>query len=251
MRMILVLLCASLWVRGAEEALSWDFTMEPGAKVEIETFKGLIDIQTHASQDITVRALIRPDGDDCDPTTVEVFARERGGGVHIWIEHHPNGNDGFMGVFKNKSYTAPFVDFTILMPDNARLEIDDHKSQYDIQAPLGSVQISTHKGEGTISNVRSDFELDTHKGVFDIHVTKLDDIDVDTYKGHITVNVAQAQDFDLRAETYKGELEFKGRPVTVVNEEDREKTADYREGSGSNSIRLETYKGTIELIFED
>lgn len=239
-------------VRAAEEAESWEFTMKPGAELELETFKGVIDIQTHDAPTIIIRADVRPDGDDCDPRSVEVFARERGGGgVHVWIEHHPGEEQGFLGVFKTKSYTAPFVDFTIVMPDDARIQIDDHKSEYKISAPSGSISIDTHKGTGWISNVRSNLDLDTHKGEFDIEVQHLEDIDIDTYKGDITVTVHRAMDFEVRAETHKGDLSFDGRNIDVMTDEDGEKTVDHREGAASHTIQLETYKGTIDLIFKD
>jgi hypothetical protein len=155
----------------------------------------------------------------------------------------------FGNSFLGESFSLPYVDFEILVPEDAELDLSSHKSRFDINVPSGRIVLQSHKGTGTIRGVRNDLDLETHKGKFDVQVETLHDLQIQTHKGDIDVAIRNAHDFSVRGASHKGRLEFSGIDVPV-RREGRSSLVSHRIGSGRQKIDLSTHKGTIHLTFE-
>jgi DUF4097 and DUF4098 domain-containing protein YvlB len=148
--------------------------------------------------------------------------------------------------------TLPLVDFDITVPDDCALDLSSHKSEFDVSAPAGRIEIESHKGFGDIRGVRNDFDLDTHKGEFQVEVVQLTDLEVETHKGDVEVTIRGAKDFTIRGDSHEGRLRFQGRDIQVERDPDSDEIeVRHQEGSGRHHIDVSTHKGTIEVEFLD
>jgi len=233
-----------------ERTYDKEFQVSAGAQLSLDCHKGTIQIRTHAQPVIQVYARIYPDQGQ-DPALEDLLEiRERSGAAYVSLEVE-YGDSGSIGRgLLGKSTTLPLVDFEIMVPDDAALELDSHKATFDVEAGSGPVTVDSHKGGGTIRGVRGDFRLDTHKGRFGVEVEELAGIEVDTHKGEVEVAILSAGDFSIRGESHDGTLRFEGRDVEVVRD-DHDVRVDYSEGSGQNRIVLSTHDGTITFRFVD
>lgn len=229
------------------------------ARLELESHKGKIHIETGDVSTIQMTARIYPDqGSVEDLEYVEIRTNHSDRRVSIEVDYDTNSMERSQregsGLIQSWEGTSlPFVDFDIVVPRKASLELESHKSTFEVQAPSGEIQISTHKGEGKIFGVRSDFELSTHKGEFDIEIDELFDLDIETHKGQIDVLLHGANDFRIRGESHKGRLEFAGHDIRVHRDDDdnNELWVSETVGSGEHSIKVDTHKGSIKLDFRN
>lgn len=249
---ILVMVMVAATAFANERSFNEEFNVSADAKLSLDCHKGNIKIRTHSQSVISVQARIYPDQGESPEAVDYLKINTRAGDdwVSVDVDFDPP-SKGFGGLLGDQ-ITMPMVDFEILIPDAAALELSSHKAHFDVEAGTGRVEVESHKGTGTIKGVRNDFELETHKGEFQIEVLELADMELETHKGDIEVVIHGAHDFVIRGETHKGKLSFEGRDVKVArdDDDDEELSVDYREGSGSNRIDISTHKGSINLRFQ-
>ena len=241
---------------GAERVIDKPFEVNPAAQLSLECHKGEIKIRTGAVSSIQVHAKIYPDeGPDADLELVRLDISNSSSYVRIEVDYDvkamemQRGSDE-SGILRGSNWVSlPFVDFDIVVPDGASLDLESNKSTFDVQAPAGEVTIDSHKGTGTVTRVRNDFELDTHKGEFDVEIDKMGDLEIDTHKGDVRVVIHNARDFRLRAETDSGDLDFIGYPVRIERDDDHGKYAVESVGTGEHRVNLDTHKGKIKIDF--
>lgn len=246
--LLLALTC--LVATGSERFYEEEFPVTPGARLELESFKGQITLRSDEGSTVRVSARIYAEGDTrpelVDYMEIEAQARES----YVELSAELDQDEAEDAELLGKSWSQPSVDWEIILPDHMSVEIESHKSDFDLQVPAGRIEIESHKGEGTIRGVRGRFELETHKGEFEVEILELSQVEVETHKGSIDLAVHGATDLALSGESHKGKLEFEGRDI-MVEEEDGETFVEYREGDGSRSIELETHEGKIRVRFLD
>ncbi len=250
--MILGLVAATATGFANERTFEKEFEVGAAAELSLDSHKGSIRIRTHGQSVISVSARIYPDNGE-NPELVDlVEIKTRAGSDYVSIDvEYPNSKGSFGGLIGGQ-VTQPLVDFDIMIPDDASLRLDSHKSTFDVEAGSGEVEVESHKGTGTIRGVRNNLELETHKGRFTIEILQLADLALETHKGDIEVSIQGAYDFSISGDSHDGDLRFSGRDIPVEKEHDHHGVeVDYREGSGRNRIRLSTHDGTIELHFVD
>ena len=239
------------------------FEVDSGARLSLECYKGEIKIRTGDVSSIQMHARIYPDeGPVSDLEHVMIETSGRGDYVHIEVEYDEdamksrNSGDGLLSSWNGTS--LPFVDFDIIVPQDASLSLESHKSTFDVQAPSGEVMIDTHKGHGKVVGVRGDFGLSTHKGEFDVEVDLNGDLELETHKGKINVIINGADNFRLRGETHDGDLDFEGFGFKAERVEHWENGDHHSSedsyvsetiGGGKHRIDIETHKGRIKLDF--
>lgn len=233
-----------------EQVFEKDFPVNAGAELSLDSHKGKIRIRTHNEAVIRVKARIYTD-EGRNPEMVdlvEIKARGRSDYVSLEVEYDKpaKGLGGLLG----GSMTLPLVDWDIAVPHDAELNLQSHKSEFDVETPSGRVEIESHKGHGRISGIVSDFRLESHKGKFEVEVEQLSDLRIDTHKGDIELILHGADDFVIRGDSHKGDLRFSGRDIPVEKEDD-ELMVNYRTGNGDNRINISTHKGDIHLRFVD
>ncbi|MCP4901913.1 MAG: DUF4097 family beta strand repeat protein [bacterium] len=244
--LILVLISATVFANERTFEQSFDVTAD--AEFSLDCHKGTIRVRTHQAPVIQVRARIYPDQGH-DPELVDMVRIEpRSGSDYVAIEVEYERPEERFGGLLGGSATLPLIDFEILVPDDAALKLSSHKCEFDVEAGTGLVEIDSHKGKGTIRDVRNELELQTHAGRFEVEVTQLADLSVETHKGKIALEIHGAYDFSIRGDTHGGDFRVDGRDVQIKKERHGH-SIDYREGSGHNRIRLSTHAGSIGLRF--
>lgn len=205
-----------------------------GGRLSIDTYKGRVSVWTWDREEVSVRAVVSPDG-DCDEAA-DLVARTRvrveGGGKEVRVvsdyDDLPKVRFGFPGDCGNR----PFVNYEIRMPRSASLEVDDYKSRVTVEGVGGPVALDTYKGTVRLKGLSGPLDLETYKG--DV-VAELDRVSG-----------------DLRAETYKGRIELllpQGARVDLREKVGRRGTfrSDVETAPGGARLTAETYKGTIRV----
>lgn len=229
-----------------EEYFSKTFDVNPGARLSLDSHKGHIQIATDGGSTIRVNARIY-DGDPELMKYVKIRTRNTDTSVTIEVEYDEPAVRNFWKGLVGESRTWPYVDFEIVVPDDAALNIDSHKSSFDVAAPSGRIEIDSHKGQGTISGVRNEFALDTHKGDFDVEILNMHDVRVDTHKGNVNLRLVGQPNFTVRGDSHKGDIRFQGVDVPVQYE-DRGVQVSHKVGNGRNFMDLNTHKGHIKVV---
>jgi hypothetical protein len=236
----------------AEDKLYWErvFPVNADVNFELDTHKGIIRLDHANVSEITVKATYYFDNDQ-DPEMLQYLefkTRANADSVYVDTEFDPpkKGSSGWW----TQGVSHPFIEFDILVPSNASIELESHKAEFDVEAPAGEVEIESHKGTGEIRNVRNNLEIESHKGRFKIEITELNDIEIESHKGDIEVTINNARNFTVVGTSHKGDLRFQGRDIPVTTE-DKETYVDYKEGTGTHNIELDTHKGQLTLIFKN
>ncbi|NLT68384.1 MAG: DUF4097 family beta strand repeat protein [Acidobacteria bacterium] len=225
-----------------ERSYQRDFPVNSSARFSLDSYKGTISVRTDGGNTIRVKARIYPDVDGTPESIHDVEIRENSSRNSVSIKVRNVNNDSGNNIL-------PLVHWDIRLPDTVDLALTTYKSQVDLDVPAGRIDINSYKGTGTIRGVRNAFKLDTYKGNFKIEVRELADLDLDTYKGDIALDVWGAEDFELRANTYKGTIQFTGLVIPVENKR-RNTEVSFTRGSGRNRLSLETYKGSFKVDFK-
>ncbi len=228
----------------------------------VDTYKGSVDVTTWNRNDVQVEAVIESDGSDELVALTEV--RIRPSGSTILVESDYSEAKRRMKQRRLKNYNLPSVHYTIRMPQSAELNIDDYKSDIDVEGVAADIDLDTYKGEVLMHDIVGNVRLDTYKGK--VRITGLagslradtykgdieadfvefaDDTIFDTYRGHIEVTLPDDAGFNLDADLgRRGELDTSFSLSQVRKDDNR-----YR-GSiqgGGPKLEFETYRGRMSV----
>jgi|GEM_PF-2262341 len=154
---------------------------------------------------------------------------------------------GFIDV---NNYEYPQIHFEVVLPVDAALAIDGHRSRLDIVAPGGRLDISAHRSSGRIDEVRSDLKLSSQRGDFEVQIRELHDVDLETSRGDIRLDIFGARDYRLSGESERGNIRFSGQEI-AVGERRRGVFVEHVAGAGTHFINLEAHRGDIRINFRD
>ena len=241
-----MLLCTNSFA--AQRVVEESISVNSDVIFSIDSHRGRVNITTADVDSIEIRAVIRhDDADVLDNVEINIYrSRER---VSVDVDYdQPIFN--LSRLFSINNYEYPDILFEIVLPDEASLRIESHRSRLDIDAPSGRVRISTHRGAGRIGGIRNDLQLETHRGSFELEILELHDVDIDTHRGDIELGIVQANNFTIDAHTNRGSLRVRGRDVSV-HRDDRDSYINYRQGDGRNLIKVESHRGDIRFRFLD
>ncbi len=214
----------------------------------IKSHRGKVRIATGNVNTIEIKAIMTHDYEEAlDNVEVNVFqSRSR---VSVDVDYHQHGfNIGSW--FSPNQYTYPHIQFEIVIPDQASLKINSHRSDLEVEAPSGRLRISAHRGQGRISNIREDLSLDTHRGEFFLEIVRLSDVRIDTHRGDVDMEIHDASNFAIDASAHRGKFRVSGRDIPK-HRHDREDYIDYKEGNGDNLIKIDSHRADIDIDFRD
>ena len=252
--LLLLLTCFSL-TAADEREWSKIVPVDAGVSFSLDSHKGNINITIGADNEISMQARVYfsdsadiPEdrvGDLLDALNFNLSQSRQS--VRLEVEYDRDFQKSWNQMFK-RGFEMPMVDLEITIPDDSNLNLETHKSTFEVDAPVGNVRVETHKGQGVIRQVRNNFDLETHKGKVKVEIQDLHDVDVETHKGDVTLKIFDAGDFTLRGDSHKGNFNFKGLDIRA-KKDDGELIVRHTEGSGRNRIDLETHKGDIRIEF--
>jgi len=241
----------------ASDEILWDreLNVNPGASIYLETYKGLVRVETTNGDKVTISARIyMPDGADAPADRVpelleglRIDLENTSDSVTLVAKYDESMRKSWGGLF-TKSFTQPAVDLVVAIPDTANLEVETYKARIEINAPGGDMKLDTYKGYGFVRGVRGDFRLETYKGTLEVEIDAMRDVEVETYKGDVALSIRGGSDFRIDGHTRKGDLDFRGYDIRRERE-DKEIRVRHKQGQGTYRIDLDTYKGSIRVDF--
>jgi hypothetical protein len=224
-------------------------------RVDIDTYKGSITIETWDQNKVEIYAKIEADGrgrDDRDKVEdTQIRIHEASNRVEIVTEYGKSRHHGFslFGLFGGDDGNLPYVHYSIKMPATARLKIKDYKSETTISDLLSSLRMETYKGTVLIKGQSGSVDLETYKGDVRIDFAKYpDDCRFETYKGRIQIELPRGTGFEIRADLGKKsdfQCDFN------LDSKRRSRKDDYIKANvngGGPELAINTSKGDIRLI---
>ncbi|HUM03793.1 MAG TPA: hypothetical protein VL084_16010 [Thermoanaerobaculia bacterium] len=220
-----------------------------GGRVEIDTYKGSVDLVAEERPDVAIEARVTADtecGSAADQAEwvemTEVRIDTFGKAVRIESDYsrlsaHPHG-------FLSWCTARPFVAYRIRMPKKADLELKDYKSKVNVTGLSGDLRLESYKGTMTVRELDGSIRLETYKGEAAVSFAGLrGDSRFETYKGSIEVSLPKTAAFELDADAgRRGDFrsEF-GSPLRTTG-----RLRSSLNGGGPR-LALSTYKGTLKL----
>jgi len=225
-------------------------------RVSLDTFKGTVRVRTWNQPKVDIVAKIAPDpsGEKQEERVELTEVRISSSSSHVDIESDYSEasrvREGFFGaLFGVTGGTMPFVHYEITMPATASLEIEDHKSDISVTALSGDLAIETHKGTATVTSQSGSVRVETHKGEIDIDFASISRPSrLETHKGAITLRIPAAARFDVAANLDDDSADFRSDFEMAVHRTDSEGSVHARVNGGGPAIRIETHKGSIQII---
>jgi hypothetical protein len=220
-----------------------------GGRVEVETYKGSVNVTAEERPDVLVEARVTADTTCGDAETQAAWVRE----TEIRIESHDRGvriesDYDKLAPFHHwlfSSCTArPFVDYKIRMPRKADFELKDYKSKIELSGLAGDLRVDSYKGTIRVRDLDGSARLTTYKGEATVDFASLrSESRFETYKGDVEVLIPKGAGFDLDADSgrrgdfrsdFEGLVRVSGRTRMALN-------------GGGPRLSLSTYKGTLRL----
>lgn len=249
--LLLLALFLALAVQAAEPSREVVKTipLPAGGRVEIDTYKGSVDVTAEERPDVLVEARVTPDtvcGDAKSQAEwvadTEVRIESRGRSVRIESDYSRLSS---VHVWFFGSCTArPFVHYRIRMPRKADLEVKDYKSKIEVAGLTGDLRLDSYKGTMHVGGMDGSVRLTTYKGEAAVAFSSLRaDSRFETYKGEIEVTLPKTAAFDLDVDSgrrgrFRSEFEAgvrsSGRTRMALN-------------GGGPRLSLSTYKGNLKL----
>jgi hypothetical protein len=254
-RFLVPLLLAALFLAFAAQAaepskeVRKTIPLPAGGRVEVETFKGSVDVTAEERPDVLVEARVTPDI-SCGDAKAQAEWVEK---TEIRIESHGNSVRVESDYDRLSSYHSwlfggctarPFVDYRIRMPRKADLDLKDHKSKINLKGLAGNLRLESYKGSMKVGDLDGSVRLTTYKGEATVNFAGLrGDSHLETYKGDIEVSLPKDTAVNLDVDSgrrgefwsdFDGVVQSSGRTRTVLN-------------GGGPRLALSTYKGTLKL----
>ncbi|HEX7288390.1 MAG TPA: hypothetical protein VF532_19555 [Candidatus Angelobacter sp.] len=267
---MLALVAAKSWSQTAEsqpEHFQRSFTVNPGATLAVENYKGTIHVAAANGNQVTVDVQKRFEGSDADRKwwmeNVKISFHDSPGRVEVKVDY-PTHN--CIICRQTGDYTAA-VELEIGVPRQINVKLDGYKPDIKVSGIQGDLTIKSYKApmlvEGTTGAIHIDTYKDTirlrdvtirgtlvvksYKADADINALSLgQSAEVSNEKGSIVVRVPAhagltvdfeggrhssfSSDFSLRASAGYSGREFHGE----INQ-------------GGAKLRLRTVKGSVEL----
>lgn len=243
--MVFSIIVLSLFSFADDHTESYRFKMAAGSEFSLDSHKGNIVIRRHEGNELKVEVRIWDNYQGTTLDRVNVSVEQQGNRVHAEVDYD---DSSFSDGWKKRDMESPSVDFTVSIPDNCALTIDDHKSTFDVEATMGDLRIESHKGNGRIYNVAGPLSLETHKGQFEVVFSSFQGARVETHKGHLNLIMGPVSDVNVRANTHKGDIQFLGVDAQMKRDhDDHEYSARFTKGAGTQALRIETHKGEITV----
>ncbi|MCF8261309.1 MAG: DUF4097 domain-containing protein [Melioribacteraceae bacterium] len=232
-----------------EREIQKSFNLSATGELQIDTYKGTIEIESWDKNEVSVYAKIEADDSDWIGGTSPERQLEE---VRIDFDS----SDDFLSIEteykKNNSWngsnTRALVHYKIKMPQSADLTIKDYKSESKINNLNSKIKFETYKGIVLMSGIDGSVDLETYKGDVEIIFTNLDDdCSFETYKGTIALRIPESAGFSIDAElSKKGDI----RSDFDIEERGRHSRDDVRGvvNGGGHYIEFSTYKGELKLL---
>ena len=230
------------------------FDISKNGRLDIDTYKGSITVQTWDEPRITIDATVEADGrsrydrEMVDETEIRINASSDRVDIRTDYGRKRRSGFSFFGIFGDESGNLPFVHYKISMPATAKLKIKDYKSDTKITNLSSFLRINTYKGSVVVEEIDGLVDIETYKGDVRIDFTTYSgNCSFETYKGRIELLLPKEAGFRLEADL--------GKRSELTSEFDLSKRRKSRGddyfrtnvNGGGPDLSVKTKKGCIRL----
>jgi hypothetical protein len=220
-----------------------------GGRVEIDTYKGSLDLVAEERPDVAVEAKVTADPEcgnakDQAEWVEKTEIRIESSGKSVRIESDYSGLTGHHWGFLGSCTSRPFVDYRIRMPKKADLEVKDYKSKVAVAGLTGDLRLESYKGNLSVRELDGTIRLETYKGEAAVEFASLrGDSRFETYKGRIEVSLPKTTGFELDADIGR-RGDFKSEFGSAARSAGHLRTSL---NGGGPRLALSTHKGTLKV----
>lgn len=220
-----------------------------GGRVEIDTYKGSVDVVAEERSDVAVEARVTADSEcgsakDQAEWVESTEVRIESSGKTVRIESDYSRLDGHHWGFFGSCTARPFVDYRIRMPRKADLELKDYKSKVTVAGLSGDLRLESYKGTMAVRELDGAIRLETYKGEAAVAFASLrGDSRLETYKGTIEVSLPKTAGFELDADTGR-RGDFRSEFGSLARSAGHLRTSL---NGGGPKLALSTHKGTLKV----
>ena len=187
--------------------------IDRGGEVSVDNHDGAIQVETWDRNKVQYEARIVNDESEEFSQIVEqtrIRAESAGSRVKIVSDfENVEKVEGFLGW--SESRKVPAVYYTIKIPADASLQIDDHESTITVRGIQGSLHIHSHDGDVDVNDQNGDVTIDTHDS--DVRLTNVRGaVEVDTHDGELYVTGLTG---GLRFESHDGHADVEWDEVAA------------------------------------
>jgi DUF4097 and DUF4098 domain-containing protein YvlB len=259
-----------------ERTKSGTVALDADGRVRIDNHEGRIRISTWDRTEVKYTADIQPQGDEDEAKRTSVEVTSSSSRFEMRTVHDES-DDGWGG-----SDIMP-VHYTLTVPRTARVSIEDHESEMEIEGLRAGLAIDTHEGpitvrdhQGdleidahdspvTIDGLTGELEIDTHEGDLEItgfrgeldvdnHDAEVevifaaltDDVDIDTHDGRATLTLPADAGFSLAADLGDDTNLDGDYDLSGLRDDDNDYRGDVQ--GGGPRIRLSAHDGDFRLL---
>ncbi|MEK7258445.1 MAG: hypothetical protein AAB211_01450 [Pseudomonadota bacterium] len=246
---LLAFFLLSASANAVERIVQETIPVNPDVRFSIESHRGELEITTGSVDAIEITVYIEHDEQEVvDEVAINIDRSLSDVAIEVNYDDPDEKVDfDFIGL---NDYDYPEIRFVIVLPDAASLKVEAHRSQLEIAAPAGRVDIDTSRSTGRITDVRNDFKIVSTRGNYDIEIQDLHDVDVEGQRSNVRLDIFAATDFTLSGETRRGDVMITGEDVVTQNRE-RGERVDHVRGSGSSFVSFDVERGDLQLNFRN
>jgi hypothetical protein len=179
----------------ASRTVTRSFALSPTGEVQLNAYKGRIDVRT-ADID-SARVTVHIEGDDAaavEQTRIRFTSSADRLEIETDYDELEDANS-FFGLFRWGSIDRPATDYTLELPRRAGLDVDTYSAATTVTALEGPLRFDAYSADLTADRVGGALEADTYSGT--VRVTRTD--------GALTMNTYSG---DLRADSVAGAVSF-------------------------------------------
>jgi hypothetical protein len=225
-----------------EKVYEKTFPLEGAGTFNLKTIRGSVRLTTHDQPQVNVHAVLRSEtGDQERLDELRILEHTQPGFVAIEVDYNQ--------IIKIKARDGIFVHFTIAVPRQANLNLDLHKSNYNIDPSSGALHIKVGKASGTVKGIHGPFTLENQKGNFTGNLNGPQPIEIHDQGGNIQLEIKGEPDYRVNGSTQKGLINVSGADIQQSMGEKREIQLSGTLGNGTHPLNLTSKKGNINLLF--
>ena len=240
-----ILLLGATTAFAADRHIHRTIDISPNGRLSLSTHNGSVTVTTWNQPRVDVDAVIEPAdlmyADDVNKVDVQITGSDGNVRVDTNYDAVPEHMRWFLGTNRE----MPPVRYTISVPANVAVEIDDHNADVRVAGVQGDVRITAHNGRIDLSEIGGGASVSAHNA--DVHVAfnRFDRAsDIETHNGEIDVRLPGSTRFNVNASGHH--LDINSDFPVVARQLSSESYMGGVNGGGPE-LRLTTHNGSVRL----
>jgi tRNA A-37 threonylcarbamoyl transferase component Bud32 len=222
-------------------------------RFSLDNIKGRIEIHGWSSNAVVIAAAIHGrTGESVDAVKINIDSDLNRINVH---SEQPSSVTGFpwsWAPFKNDKRNDASVDYTIQVPQHARLDnISSVNGHIVIDGVAGDIAADTVNGDAQIGSAAGNLKLSIVNGRIAATMNRLGDgqeVSLDAVNGHIELTLPEECDAIFSADTINGGITSEFPALVVKKEFPISKNLKGHLGHGGANVKISTVNGGIKIL---